>query len=208
MPGCFIVLDGTDGCGKSTQARLLAEALKERGKDVVLTLEPGDTNVGAKIRDILLDPDTGDMDALTEALLFCADRAEHVSTVIRPALQAGKTVICDRFASATAVYQGFAGRLGFDLAQQLNEIATIGLQPDLLVVLDIDIEHANERLSRQSDSSDRMEQNSEGFFSCVRQGFLKYAQIMGDRAVVVDATQSIWRVHRQILQLVDDIEVT
>ncbi len=228
MAGLFIVLDGFDGCGKSTQARLLAEALRRRGDEVLLTFEPGDTPVGAKIRQILLDPDTGDMEALTEALLFCADRAEHVATVIRPALEAGKTVVCDRFGSATAAYQGFAGELGFEPVCQLNQIATGGLVPDVLILLDIDRDSARERLSRVARGYDRIEQNvqllltglgqdihdtgwidarlAHDRFSRLREGFLHCVEIAGDRGVVIDASRAVEQVHEEIMRHVAEVE--
>ena len=227
MAGLFIVLDGLDGCGKSTQARLLAEALRQRGDEVLLTFEPGDTPLGEKIRQILLDPDTGDIEALTEALLFCADRAEHVATAIGPALDAGKTVVSDRFSSSTEAYQGFAGELGVELVRQLNDIATDGLVPDLLIVLDIDRHSARERLSRVARGHDRIEQNvqlllaglgqdihdtgwmdarlAHDRFSRVREGFLHCVEIAGDRGVVIDACQSVEQVHEEILRGVANV---
>lgn len=204
-PGCFIVLDGIDGCGKTTQAAMLHERLHNRGHDVVLTREPGGTEIGRRIRDLLLDPGTGDADALTEAFLFCADRAEHVRSVIRPALDDGKIVVCDRFASATAVYQGFAGEVGFDLTTTLNDIATGGVRPDLQLILDIDFEHALQRLDDSGRKADRMEQNSHDYFDRVREGFIRYAEIHADTAVVIDATQSADGVHSAVMTEVERV---
>jgi dTMP kinase len=229
MAGLFIVLDGIDGCGKSTQAQLLVTALRGRGDEALLTFEPGDTPVGDKIRQILLDPDTGDIGALTEALLFCADRAEHVATVIRPALEAGKTVVSDRFGSSTAAYQGFAGELDFEVVRRLNDIATGGLVPDLLIVLDIDRESARERLSRIARGHDRIEQNvqllltglgqdihdtgwidarlAHDHFSRVREGFRHCVEIAGNRGVVIDACQSVEAVHEEIMRSVENVRI-
>ncbi len=203
MGACFIVLDGADGCGKTTQAKLLAEALQRRGVEAILTHEPGGTPAGERIRDVLLSPATGDLNPLTEALLFCADRAQHVNTLIMPALQDGKTVVCDRFASSTAVYQGFAGGLGFELVQKLNDIATGGLRPDLLVVLDVDLRTARERMHHGR--LDRIEQYSERFHDDVRQGFIEYARLLGERAVVVDGSGSAEDVHEEIMRMVDEV---
>jgi len=203
MAAYLIVLDGADGCGKTTQAKLLADALQRRGAELVLTHEPGGTPAGQRIRQVLLSPATGDLDPLAEALLFCADRAQHVNTVIKPALDQGKTVVCDRFASATAVYQGYAGGLGFELAQRLNDIATGGLQPDLLIVLDIDLGHARERMD--GERLDRIEQYTEDFHDRVRQGFIEYARLLGERAVVVDGKQPVDGVHKEIMQIVEKV---
>ena len=194
---------------------------------MLLTFEPGDTPLGEKIRQILLDPDTGDIKALTEALLFCADRAEHVATVIGPALDAGKTVVSDRFSSSTEAYQGFAGELGVELVHRLNDIATGGLVPDLLIVLDIDRHSARERLSRVARGYDRIEENvqlllaglgqdihdiawmdarlAHDRFSRVREGFLHCVEIAGDRGVVIDACQSVEQVHEEILRGVANV---
>jgi len=201
MGSRFIVLDGPDGCGKTTQARLLVNALEQAGVEVMHTHEPGGTPAGERIRQVLLDPATGELDPLTEALLFCADRAQHVSTVIKPALDQGKTVVCDRFASSTAVYQGYAGGLGFEPAQRLNDIATGGLQPDLLIVLDIDLAHARERMDEER--LDRIEQYTEDFHDRVRQGFIEYARLLGERAVVVDGNQPVDEVHEEIMQIIE-----
>lgn len=204
-PGCFVVLDGIDGCGKTTQAAMLHERLQSMGHEVILTREPGGTDIGRRIRDLLLDPETGDANPLTEAFLFCADRAEHVASVIRPALEDGKIVVCDRFASATAVYQGFAGEIGFDLTTTLNDIATDGIRPDLLVVLDIDFDSALERRDNAGCRADRMEQNSHQYFDRVREGFIRYAETRTETAVIIDATQSADAVHRAIMTEVERV---
>ena len=199
---CFIVLDGPDGCGKSTQARMLADRLAA-GADVLLTREPGGTPAGARIREVLLDPETGHLDPLAEAFLFCADRAQHVRTLIRPALQEGKVVICDRFASATVVYQGYAGRLGIELAEQLSAIATDGLQPDLLIVLDVDAETAAQRLDPER--LDRIERNDGEFHRRVREGFIEYARKCGYSAVIIDGSRTPEQVHCAVVEAVEGI---
>ena len=181
----FIVLDGVEGCGKSTQARLLAEALQAQGIPVVLTHEPGGTEVGEAIRELLLNPAFTDMHELTEAFLFCAARAQHMLEVIKPALDAGKVVICDRFASSTYVYQGYAGGLGGAAVAALNDLATSGVQPDLLLILDLDPEVGRRR--KRGDQADRIESKSAAFHQAVREGFQDYAARAGDRALVLDA---------------------
>ncbi len=152
----FIVLDGVEGCGKSTQARLLAKALTQRGCDVVTTHEPGGTPAGERIREVLLDPALS-MAALTEVLLFCASRAQHVAKVIRPALEDGKVVVCDRFSASTAAYQGYAGDLGFATFQKLDELATGGLHPDMTIILDLDPQVGIQRRLAETGKVDRIE---------------------------------------------------
>jgi dTMP kinase len=196
----FIVLDGVEGCGKSTQARLLAEALQQQGVKVVLTHEPGGTAVGEAVRGLLLDPAFADMHELTETFLFCAARAQHLLEVIRPALESGKAVICDRFASSTYVYQGYAGGVGPEAVTALNDLATGGLQPDLLIVLDLDPSVGRRR--KQSDATDRIEQKPLDFHQAVRDGFLDYAARLGGRAVVLDADLDATVLSERILALV------
>jgi len=211
MSGRFIVLDGADGCGKSTQARLLADMLVDRGLSVLLTREPGATSVGRQIRRMLLDPATGDLHPMAEAMLFCADRVQHVCEVLRPALERGQVVVCDRYASSTAVYQGYAAGLGWSTMHQLNDMATGGLQPDLLIVLDTPGPHAARAQQHASPDPDgrggpdRIEQNAETYHRRVRLGFIQYARMLGDRAVVVDGTHSIEQVHAEILTHVERV---
>lgn len=196
----FIVFDGVEGCGKSTQAKLLGEALAARGAQVVQTLEPGGTAIGEAIRALLLSPAYPEMHELTEAFLFCADRAQHVLEVIRPALETGKIVISDRFASSTMVYQGFAGGLGAEAVEVLTWYATRGLQPDLLVILDIDPAEGVRR--KAGDQADRIEQKSLEYHQRVRQGFVQYAEHLGGRAVVLDADRPAEVIAEEVLGLV------
>lgn len=198
----FIVFDGVEGCGKSTQARLLAEALNGRGERVVQTLEPGGTAIGEAIRALLLNPAFGEMHELTEAFLFCADRAQHVLEVVRPALEAGKTVISDRFASSTMVYQGYAGGLGAEAVEILTWYATRGLQPDLLVILDLDPAAGLRR--KRGDAADRIERKSLEFHERVRAGFRVYAETLGGRAVVLDADRPAEVIAAEVLSLLEE----
>ena len=153
----FIVLDGVEGCGKSTQARLLAPALEQRGYQVVLTREPGGTPVGERLRELLLQPGL-QMNVLTEALLFCAARAEHLAQVIRPALMDGKLVVCDRFSASTAAYQAYAGGLGVDTFRELDKLTVGATQPDMTFILDFDPMIGMTRKSAGSENVDRIEQ--------------------------------------------------
>lgn len=213
--GKFIVLDGVEGCGKSTQARRLADYLSNQGTAVVLTHEPGDTPVGQGLRQLLLQASV-EMTPLTEAFLFCADRAEHVAKVIVSALEAGKWVICDRFSSSTAAYQGWAGEVGLDTFLAIDTIARRALSqipgredsegyPDATIILDLDPEQGLTRKGVAPVSptaGDNFERRSLSFHRRVREGFLKYAQLLGPRAVVINADRPVDEVHRDILAAV------
>lgn len=180
----FITLEGPDGGGKTTLARSLAEVLKSQGREVVLTREPGGSSIGPALRTILLEG--GDVSKEAELFLFLADRAAHVNEVIKPALVAGKWVICDRFVDSTMVYQG-AGR-GFQLSdlRKLNEIATGGLMPKFTLLLDVPSEVG---IARQT-KWDRLDQEPLEFHKKVRQGFLDLASAEPERIKVLQAEQS------------------
>jgi dTMP kinase len=196
-------MDGVEGCGKSTQISLLAERLRADGVDVVVTHEPGGTEVGEGIRALLLDPRYTDVTALTEVFLFCASRAQHVAEVIRPALEAGKTVICDRFGASTAVYQGFAGGLGFALVEQLNETATTGILPDLTIILDLDPEIGMKRkFEAAGDQADRIERKAMSYHQRVREGYMQFAHRHRHRVRVIGAAAPVEDVHREICSVV------
>lgn len=181
--GVFIALEGGEGAGKSTQARLLTEWFTEMGQTVVLTREPGGTAVGADLRAILLSPATGETSPRTEALVYAADRAEHVHNVIRPALAAGQVVITDRYVDSTLAYQGAGRALDDDELANLMLWATEGLRPHLTVLLDID---PSDGLARAGDH-DRIEALPIDFHRRVRQAFLDLAAADPDHHVVVSA---------------------
>jgi dTMP kinase len=192
--GIFIVLEGGEGAGKSTHADKLAARLQAAGRTVRRTFEPGATRVGVDVRRLLLDPGVK-VDAWTEALLYAADRAQHVNEVIRPALAAGHDVVCDRFVWSSLAYQGAARGLGIEEVAALNAPATAGLEPDVTVVLDIDPAVG---LARAGRSPDRIEAEPAAFHAAVRQAFLDLASARG--APVVDASaardtvaDAIWR---------------
>jgi dTMP kinase len=194
MTGLFLSLDGLDGCGKSTQWRLLADWLRQRGREVTSCADPGGTPVGDALRGLLLDKHQP-MTLACETLLFMASRAQLTADVIRPALSAGRVVISDRFLLANVVYQGHAG--GLDPAQlyEIGLLATGGLEPDLTFVLDLPIEAA---LARRQGPADRVESRAADFHARVRNGFRIEAERRPDRIVLVDATQPIARVHERI----------
>jgi dTMP kinase len=184
-PGLFVAFEGGDGAGKSTQVGLLAAALRERGFDVVQTREPGGTEVGAAIRALLLDP-ASRIEAKTEALLFAADRAQHVAQVIRPALERGAVVVSDRFLASSIAYQGVARDLGPEKIEEISAWATGGLFPDITVLLKVSPEIG---LARAKDRN-RMEAESSEFHLAVTQGFDSYAAAHPERFLVLDATEN------------------
>ncbi|MCI0680707.1 MAG: dTMP kinase [Gemmataceae bacterium] len=186
----FISLDGLDGAGKSTQCRLLADWLRTRGLDVVQCADPGGTEIGDVLRTLLLEH-RGHMTLPCEALLFMASRAQLVAEVIRPALAAGTAVVCDRFLLANVVYQGHAGGLDPQKLWDLGLLATGGLEPDLIFVLDLPIDVAQ---SRRKAQADRMERRDGAFFSKVRDGFVAEARRRPERIRVVDAAQPVDRI--------------
>jgi len=200
--GLFVVLEGGDASGKSTQARLLADRLRSRDRDVVETFEPGATQTGAAIRALLLDGD-GRIDPTTEALLLAADRAQEVADVIRPALGRGADVVSDRFVPSSLAYQGVGRGLGVEKVEKLNRWATGGLEPDVIVVLDVDEAVAT---SRRDAPGDRLERAGSEFHAAVRDA---YRTLGADRGwVVIDGnddteivSERVWAVVRERLGL-------
>ncbi|MGV1037224.1 MAG: dTMP kinase [Candidatus Nanopelagicales bacterium] len=186
--GVFVVFEGGEGAGKSTQVADLARYLRSRGSQVVLTREPGGVPSAEAIRSILLDPNNDGLTDRAEALLFAAARAEHVAQLIRPALERGDVVICDRFIDSSVAYQGVARNLGVEQIADLSAWATDGLLPDLTIVLDIDPVDGLVRAGHTSSSPDRMESESLSFHQQVRQAFLDRAAASPQRYVVMDAT--------------------
>jgi dTMP kinase len=194
----FLSLDGIDGAGKSTQCRLLAEWIAGQGREVVSCVDPGGTPLGQELRGILLSHE-GPISPACEALLFMASRAQLVSEVIRPALDAGKDVVCDRFLLANVVYQGYAGSLDIDLLWQVGVLSTGGLAPDLTFVLDLPLDAA---LSRRDRPADRMERRGAEYLRRVREGFLTEARRKPDRIQVVDAAGEVDEVQRELRERV------
>ena len=184
----FITFEGIDKSGKSTQAQRLADALRERGRSVVLTLQPGGTELGKAIRHLVLDRDYEvEVAPTAEVLLFAADRAQHVAEVIRPALQAGKVVVCDRFVDSTLAYQGYGRGMDLDQLTAVMHVATGGLQPDATVLVDVDLETARAR--GWGTDPDRIENRGESYFERVRNGFLTMSRSEPDRFHVYDGRQ-------------------
>ena len=200
--GTFITFEGMDGCGKTTQLRILASYLRGRGRKVLETVEPGGTDIGQQIRRILLDPASSAIHARTELLLYFASRAQNVHEVILPALQDGSVVLCDRFTDSTLVYQGCGRGLSSDIVLQLDKVACEGLRPDVTVLLDIDLETSLARARRRNERSDgsesRIDDESAHFHERVRQGYRALASEQPDRFVVIDGRAGIGEVAARI----------
>jgi dTMP kinase len=197
----FVAFEGGEGAGKSTQAKLLASTLRDAGRAVTVTHEPGATEVGAKIRAVLLDG-TEPVTARAEALLFAADRAQHIDAVIRPALAANQVVITDRFVDSSLAYQGAGRRLSMEAVRRLSRWATEGLRPDLTVMLDLPAEEGLTRAGNRG-TSDRLERESLEFHERVRMSFRSLAESAPRRYLVVDATAPADQIAAQVLAAVE-----
>ncbi len=197
--GFFLAFEGGEGAGKSTQARMLADWFTERGYEVVVTREPGSTPIGQRLRQMLLDPATGELSPRAEALLYAADRAEHVASVIRPALARGAVVITDRYVDSSLAYQGAGRDLSLGEVERLSSFATSGLKPDVTVLLDVRVEEGLARTSLRDSSPDRLEQESLEFHQTVHDAFRELANTAPDRYLVVDASLSAETIHRIIV---------
>jgi dTMP kinase len=207
--GLFIVLEGPDGAGKSVQARTLAERLRGRGVPVTYTREPGGTELGEQVRHIVNDPGPTLRGPKADVLLYSASRAQHVDEVIRPALAAGDVVVCDRYATSTMAYQGYGSGMDLDLLSRIQDWATGGLQPDLVLLLDVSAETGLAR--RQAGSAaelTRWEDESRhdlAFHQRVREGYLKMAAADPQRWVVLDGTGQIEDVTEEVGRVVDAV---
>jgi dTMP kinase len=203
MTGAFITFEGIDGCGKTTQLRLLASQLRVRGLDVVTTREPGGTTLGQRLRAALLDVEE-QVDPLAELLVFAADRAQHVRAVLLPRLESDGVVLSDRYADATVAYQG-AGR-GFepDLIREIVELATGGLKPDLTLLFDLSVAESAVRTRRRvaSKNSDRLDSEDAGFHERVRNAYLEIAEAAQERFRVIDARGSVQETHEKVMNIV------
>ena len=192
--GYFLSLEGGEGSGKSTQAIRLADQLMAEGYDVLATREPGGTPAGAVVREVLLSGHGADLGPLAEASLLTSARRDHVDALIAPALDAGKIVVCDRFADSTRIYQGYVGGIPAETINQLEQVATNGLLPTTTLVLDVDMQTANARrharLAVKNDADDRFEKEDAAFHAKVREGFRWLCERYPSRCVLIDASGS------------------
>ena len=204
MTGIFITFEGIDGSGKSTQMRMLASVLRLRGLDVVSTREPGGTPFGKRLRAALLDMHEH-VDPLAELLLFAADRAQHVRTLLRPALESGHIVLSDRYADATRAYQGAGRGFSKELIGEVIELATGGLKPDLTLIFDLSVAECGVRARRRvhdGHKGDRLDSEDAAFHTRVRNAYLEIARQEPKRVRIIDASGSIDETHRRVMDVV------
>jgi len=203
MAGVFITFEGIDGCGKSTQLRLLAGELRVRGLEVLTTREPGGTTLGQKLRAALLDVQ-GEVDPLAELLVFAADRAQHVRTVLRPALAENRIVMSDRYADATVAYQGSGRGFKPELISEIVQLATEGLTPDLTLLFDLSVADSAVRTRRRvaAKNTDRLDSETVDFHERVRKAYLEIAKADPQRVQVIDARGSAQETHGLVMDIV------
>ena len=208
MPGTFITFEGIDGSGKSTQLRLLGNFLRANGCDALLTREPGGTQLGLRLRAALLDA-MEEVDPLTELLVFAADRAQHVRRLVRPALEAGRLVISDRYADATVAYQGAGRGFSTELISQIVQLATEGLKPDLTLLFDLRIEESTHRTARRSTSKtgtrisrDRLDIENADFHARVRDAYLQIALAEPERVKLIDTSGPVEQTQERVKEII------
>ena len=198
--GLFITFEGADGCGKTTQIELLKKYLDEKGIKNIQTREPGATELGVELRKILLHYDKP-VSNVAETYLYLADRAQHIEFEIKPALENGTVVLCDRYTDSTLSYQGYARKQNLETIEKLNEIATDGLKPDLTIVFDIDSLLAQKRLSGEKD---RLEKEGLEFHKALRLGYLEIAKKETKRIKVISADDTIENIHKKVVKIVSE----
>ena len=197
--GLFITFEGVDGCGKTTQIELLKNYFEKLGKSVLLTREPGAKGLGTKLREILLNYD-GEVSPNCESFLFLADRAQHIDTIVKPAVERGEIVLCDRHTDSTVAYQGYGRGIDLEQINLLNNIATSGMKTDLTFIFDIDVETS---MSRVGKNKDRMESAGIEFFKKVREGYLAIANQEPDRVKLFDGIRTIEDIHSDVVKAVE-----
>lgn len=203
--GLFITFEGSEGCGKSTQICRIAERLRGAGREVIALREPGGTVIGEQIRNLLqYDPSAAAMTPEAELLLFAASRAQLVREVIRPALERGAVVLCDRFLDSTTVYQGCARALSLGQVEVINDFAIGATMPDLTFLLDLDVAEGRRRASFRKGPADRMEQEKDEFYEAVRRGYLELAEAHPKRISIIDAAFSEEEVEASIITILKE----
>lgn len=199
----FITFEGGEGAGKTTQIEILKNFLTSKGYDVVMTREPGGCENAEALRDVFVAQKGQHWDVRSQALLMFTARRLHVNEVIQPALDAGKIVLCDRFTDSTRVYQGIAGELGLNEIEDIKKISIGELEPDLTFIFDLDVQIGLERAGKREKAGDTFEDKEVSFHDALRQGYLEIAENYADRCVVLDASQSVENVSKQIKDEID-----
>lgn len=200
--GIFITLEGPDGAGKSTQVENIKSYFENAGREVVVSREPGGTPISEKLRNIVLDNGNAEMDDITEMFVYAAARAQHVSEKIRPALDKGSVVVCDRFVDSSIAYQGYGRNLG-DQVAEVNRYATCGLEPDVTFFMDLDPEIGRSRIGK--DVRDRLEQQKLDFHYRVYEGYKAICEKYPERVVRIDATRTIDEIKEDIYSKLEDL---
>jgi len=205
MHGIFITFEGIEGSGKSTLLYNVAAAMRRTGLDPLLTREPGGTSLGVALRKVLLNPEMEEISSVAELMLFAADRAQHVSRVIKPALEEGQIVLCDRFSDATAAYQGYGRKIPLKVIAAIDQLATMGVKPHMTVLLDLSVDtgltRARTRNDQSSDASEsRIDEEEMEFHRRVRDGYLELSGNEPDRFIVVDAMEKPDQLSEQVVK--------
>ena len=203
--GLFITFEGIDGCGKSTQIAKASEYLNKKAVPHLVTREPGGTPLAEKIRELILSPKNSEMKNSCELLLYLSARAQHVEEKIKPAIENGTTVLCDRFQEATFAYQGFGRGYPLNLLQKLNEFTTGGLQPSKTFIFDITIECAFDRMKNSGKTPDRLEKNSKEFYRKIREGYLALASVHPKRIKLIQGEKSIDEIFIEVKKVLDEL---
>ncbi len=201
--GKFFTFEGIDGCGKSTQLARVAERLREKGTSYLVTREPGGAVISEKIRELLMSPDNKGMCNETELLLYLSARAQHVREIIKPAIDRGEIVLCDRFEQATFAYQGSGRGLDVDAIRGINAFATGGIVPDMTFIMDISVEISQERLNKIGKGKDRMESAGTQFFERVRDGYINAAKAFPQKIKLLDGTKGLDELTDEILGVIE-----
>jgi dTMP kinase len=210
--GVLIALEGIEGCGKSTQAKMLGDALIKKGKDVVLTYEPGATRIGSSIRNVLLSVDNNNMNNYTELYLYLADRAQHLSEVISPYYRAGKIIISDRFYLSTVVYQGYGRGIDLNLIKQLHSQLPCFIIPDLTFIFDISLEESFRRTTQRiaenhQEQWSRFEKEKRSFHTKIREGFLHVQQNDSEHIKIIDGSMPVNEIGDELLTHVEQLSI-
>ena len=204
MKGLFISIEGPDGSGKSTQIENIRKFFEEKNIEIVFTREPGGTAIGERIREIILDNSFKEMDSMTEAMLYAASRAQHVAQVIRPALEQGKVVVCDRFVDSSLAYQGYGRRLG-ESVQIINSYAVGDCMPDITFLMKVDPNVGKHRIQENRGTQDRLEHEKLAFHRQVYKGYLELEKKYPDRIVGIDASMGIDDIRDEIYRKLEEI---